>query len=190
MSAVVATRYRATEARNREVDAYVREMSDPELYNFHESVLWREHNLTDTDPESRAVFAIGVEDDLEIVSAEIRRRDRVRQSGWSNPYQARSDALTALTDAIRQEVDLCDLLAREGVSVVRSRTEAHSPCPLCLGVDRFVIWFPPESHAWCRQCGAGGDVIFWARSFWQAGFADTVIKLAGEYLGLRDEVAA
>jgi hypothetical protein len=185
-----AIRYPALESRDRETAAWVRELSDPELYNVHESILWRTHSLTETDPESAAFAAVTVAADLEIVTAEIRRRERARQSGWTNPYQDRSDALTALTDAIRDRVDLCDLLEHEGVPVARSRTEAHSPCPLCLGTDRFIIWYPPESHGFCRRCGTGGDVISWARSFWQVGFADAVVRLAGEYLGLSGGVAA
>jgi hypothetical protein len=190
IAAPAPTRYPALEARDRETAACVRELSDPELYNFHESVLWRTHSLTELDPESAAFAAVNVEADLAIVTAEIRRRDRARQTGWTNPYQARSDALMALTDAIRQDVDLCDLLEHEGVSVARGRLEAHSPCPLCLGTDRFIIWHPPESHGWCRQCDIGGDVIFWARSFWQVGFADAVMRLADEFLGLREAVSA
>ena len=76
-----AIRYPATECRNRETAGWVRELSDAELFNFNESVLWRRQNLLETDPESRAVFAIGVDDDYAIVSAEIRRRDRIRSAG-------------------------------------------------------------------------------------------------------------
>lgn len=43
--------------------------------------------------------------------------------------------------------------------------EWAGPCVLCGGNDRFHVWPTPRTgspRAWCRQCGASGDVLHWA----------------------------
>jgi phage/plasmid primase-like uncharacterized protein len=74
------------------------------------------------------------------------------------------------------------------MALVRRGQEFHSECPICGGVDRFVIWPPPRSRGWCRMCGWSPDVIaFWR---WNDGcsFADAVQAIARRYLGMGLEV--
>jgi len=186
-----APHYPALDSRNREVAAWIRSCSSPELANFHESALWRQYNLKEMTIDDRAMFAITVEADLTMAAAELRRRQEARQRGWHNPHQQKQDALESLRQTIKHSIDLTDLLEREGVAVRRDRrTEAHAPCLACGGKDRFIIWPAPDSHAVCRQCGFHTDVIGAAQSLWQIGFADAITRLAGDYLGYADRVAS
>jgi len=66
--------------------------------------------------------------------------------------------------------DLVDLLEeRLGEGALKRVASTNGgewagPCPLCGGDDRLRVW--PSSPAgppwaWCRQCRASGDVLYW-----------------------------
>ncbi len=56
--------------------------------------------------------------------------------------------------------NILDLIQSDGLTTKKvSGSEHHSPCPVCGGKDRFIIW--PEKgetgRAWCRQCNLKVD---------------------------------
>ena len=53
--------------------------------------------------------------------------------------------------------------------------------------DRFIIWPPPRSRGWCRQCGHSCDVIGFVMELWHCDFVTAVQKIAHEYLQVGPE---
>ena len=172
----------------REYRAHAASISNAELAPWIETLTYRMNDAS-FSPADREVQNELTRPKLRAAQAEWDRRQR---SGVRLPVdlQRNLSAQRRLKDAVKEAVELADLMEREGFPVVRGRSEAHSPCPLCGGTDRFVIRPAPNSFGWCRQCEYSADVIGVARSSWQVSFADAVVALAGEYLGLSVEVAS
>ncbi len=65
-------------------------------------------------------------------------------------------------------MNILDLVEEMGLeprkTSVSQGGEYHSPCPQCVGEDRFMCW-PEEDRYWCRQCDAKGDAIQFCRDF-------------------------
>jgi len=83
-----------------------------------------------------------------------------------------------LASAVRARVTVREVLELSGLHLVVSDSgEAHSPCPVCGGRDRLVIW---PTRCWCRQCRWSADVIAVTQSFLPgcAHFRDAVTALA------------
>lgn len=54
-----------------------------------------------------------------------------------------------LRELVEQDVRLAKVSNRDG-------GEYHGACPVCHGVDRFVVW-PEKGRFWCRETGNGCD---------------------------------
>jgi hypothetical protein len=68
---------------------------------------------------------------------------------------------------------------RRGYQLKRKGGQLEGPCPVCGGVDRFVI--TPKRNVWfCRQCAKGGDVINLVKHVEGINFIDAVSMLTGE----------
>ena len=72
-----------------------------------------------------------------------------------------------------------DEAMRRGYQLKRKGGQLEGPCPVCGGVDRFVI--TPKRNVWvCRQCDTGGDAIKLVKHVEGIGFIDAVSMLTGE----------
>ena len=178
-------RVRRTRRANR-TDAVlaVRALSQPALIDYADSLWWGYHD-PDWDRADRALFQLDRGQRMKVVQDELERRRRIDQEhALPPPLRIQSDRITVLARAISAEVNLADVLEGIGQQVARGRNEAHSECPQCGGRDRFVIWPPPRSRGWCRQCGWTPDVIEFWRWFDGSSFADAVLAVSERYLGM------
>ena len=57
--------------------------------------------------------------------------------------------------------------------------EYKSPCPICGGKDRFVIWIKTGRY-WCRQCEINGDLIRFCRDFLKLSYHEACKKVGQE----------
>ena len=162
----------------------VRALSQPALIDYADSLWWGYHD-PDWDRADRELFQLHRGQRLKVVQDELERRRRIEEEHALPPsIRIQSDRLTTLARAIGAQVHLADVLEGIGQQVARGRNEAHTECPQCGGRDRFVIWPPPRSRGWCRQCGWTPDVIEFWRWFDGSSFADAVLAVAERYLGM------
>ena len=148
--------------------------------------LWWTLDDPDWTDEDRALFRLRRSERMVIVQAELERRRRLQASGHLPPpaVRAHSAQLERLCRAIREQVHLGHVIEDLGMELTRRGREFHSACPQCGGEDRFVIWPPPRSRGWCRQCAWGPDAIEFWRWFDGSSFADAVVAIAERYLGM------
>ena len=156
----------------------------------HAEGLWWARDDPDWTELDRAVFALSRADHLAIAQAELDRRQRLLTMGHRLPEQFRrhSARLEVLCRAIHEQVHLGHVIEDVGMALVKRGKEFHSACIVCGGTDRFVIWPPPRSRGWCRQCGFSPDVISFWRSWEQTSFADAVLAVSQTYLGMGAEL--
>lgn len=77
-------------------------------------------------------------------------------------------------------VDLLELANELGFQPKRvaltNGGEYHSPCPLCSGKDRFIIW-NAKGRYYCRRCECKGDMIQFCRDFLKLSFTESCAKV-------------
>lgn len=64
--------------------------------------------------------------------------------------------------------------------------EYKSPCPLCDGKDRFIMW-PKIDRYWCRQCSTSGDSIQFYRDFLKMSYVEACDYLSVDPKNKRKE---
>ncbi len=92
-------------------------------------------------------------------------------------------------------MDLIDLLEKYDIVPKRKAStnggEYCSPCPVCEGKDRFIIW-PKKDRYWCRQCNARGNSIQFCCDYFEMSFAEAcrylkIVKPAFNYSRVKRE---
>jgi hypothetical protein len=180
-------RARAVTRDERRVDLML--MSQAALLD-HTQGLWWAADDPDWDDDQRAYGRLAHRHELKLAQDEVHRRQRMVNGGRVPPAQFGENGarLTRLCRAIHEQVHLGHVMEDAGMALVRRGQEFHSECPICGGVDRFVIWPPPRSRGWCRMCGWHPDVIAFWRWNDHSGFAGAVHAIARRYLGMGLEV--
>jgi hypothetical protein len=137
------------------------------------------------DPGYQAVVLERKRRELKTIQQEMLKRHhllRDERLRYPKEFARASTRLSGWRDQIHREVDLADVIAGLGAAIKRGKTQAHTSCPRCGGTDRFVVWPPPRSRGWCRQCGLSLDVIGFLMEFWRCEFVDAVQRIAHDYL--------
>ncbi len=143
------------------------------------------------DPEADPFETYNAQERLRAFEREISRRNRVARlsAGTSTANDRTYEAWTALARAVRERVEVPQIIQLAGIPMTRTgtsrgRDEWHGPCAVCGGDDRLIAWSGPSGRLWCRKCGWSGDVIAAASLIVKTGsFRDCVGWLA-EYVGL------
>jgi CHC2 zinc finger/Toprim domain len=79
---------------------------------------------------------------------------------------------------LARAIQVEDEVMRRGYQLKRKGGQLEGPCPVCGGVDRFVI--TPKRNVWfCRQCDTGGDAIKLVKHVEGISFIDAVSMLTG-----------
>jgi hypothetical protein len=184
-------RGRARRAERQWRESELTNLSQAALLDYLEGLWWAADD-PDWDDDMRAYARLSRAEELAIAQAELDRRQRLVHRGRTAPpaYADHGARLLRLTRAIHEQVHLGHMLEDAGLALAPRGRELHSECPVCGGVDRFVIWPPPRSRGWCRQCGWNPDVIAFWRWHEGCGFADAVLALASRYLAMGSDEGA
>ncbi len=144
------------------------------------------------DPEAGPVERYLAAERLHAFDEETASRDLVDRlaTGQATPHDRNCGAWDALREAVKQRVEVPDVLAIAGVPLRRAgasrgRPEFCGPCPRCeAGDDRLRAWAGPSGRCWCRVCEWSADVIGVASLITRTGQFRDCVRWLANYAGI------